>query len=943
MSWDTVRVRLLGPVDVVVDGVTQPLSGLRRKTVLAVLGLRADETVSTDRLIDIVWGEHPPATAANTLQSHVSYLRGVLGSRSAIVARPPGYLLDLPAEATDVTLATDLIRQSEQESDHEQSAAHLRAALALWRGRALADVAGVPWLGEQGERLEDIRLDAVQALIDVRMAMGEHAQLIPELERMAEQHPFREHIHEQLMLALYRSGRQADALGAYQRLRQTISAELGIDPSPALRDLEVAILRQDDALDAPAARVIGALPVATTAPTWAVPAQLPLAVPTFTGRAVELGRLDAMLSGADRDRPTEPQAVTISVVSGTAGVGKTALAIHWAHQVASQFPDGQLYVNLRGFDPGGTILEPAEAIRGFLDAFAVPAARIPDAPDSQASLYRSVLATKRVLIVLDNARDDEQVRPLLPGAPGCLVVVTSRSQLGGLIATEDAQPINLDLPTDADAREMLTRRLGRRRVTEEPDAVRDIIARCARLPLALAVAAARAATNRELPLAKLALELHDTAAALDSFQSGDSLTDVRAVFSWSYRTLSSDAARLFRLLGLCSGPDIALAAAASLIGLPPRRVRPLLAELTRVHLVTEPTPGRFGFHDLLRAYAIEQARLHDTEATRSEAVHRVLDHYLHTGHAAALLLSPQREPLAVAAPQPGVMPEPLIDRSAAAAWFVAEHPVLLATVAAESAGFERHRWQLAWTLTSFLDRRGYWRDFLAVQTAGLEAAIRIADSRGQAHMHRNLGTVHVKLGNFEAADRHDRQALRLFEVVGDRIAQVHVHLSLAWVAEQQGNFAEALGHAQFAIPQYEMAGNRVGEAHALNILGWCHAKLGEYEPALGYCRRAIAVFDELGDRTGAAGTWDSLGFIHFQLGEHDRGADCFDEAVQIYRELGDRFNEADAYTSLGDAQRDIGNLDAARDAWREALAILEELGHPVAGDVRARLEVAPAR
>jgi len=348
-------------------------------------------------------------------------------------------------------------------------------------------------------------------------------------------------------------------------------------------------------------------------------------VASFVGRSGHLRALDALL----QDQGAAPTAVVISAIAGMAGVGKTALAVHWAHRVAGRFPDGQLYVNLRGFDPGGAGLDPGQALHGFLEAFGVPPARIPEDLAAQSGLFRSLLAGKRMLVLLDNARSAEQVRPLLPGSPGCLAIVTSRDKLAGLVATEGARPLALDLLTAADARDLLARRLGADRVAAEPAAIACIIAACARLPLALTIAAARAATSPTFPLAAIAAELREAASALDPFDAGESATDVRTVFSWSYRALSAPAARMFRLLGLHPGPDVAVTAAASLAAVPPGQARALLAELTRAHLLAEHAPGRYAFHDLLRAYASELASAQECPADRASAVHRLLDHYLH--------------------------------------------------------------------------------------------------------------------------------------------------------------------------------------------------------------------------------------------------------------------------------------------------------------------------
>jgi DNA-binding SARP family transcriptional activator len=664
-----------------VDGGSRPVHGLRRRAVLATLALHGGETVATSRLVDAVWGQTAPQTALNTLQSHVSYLRKVLGSKAAILARPPGYVLGLGGDGTDVQLAERLLRQGTRAADPVQGARDLRQALALWRGRPLADVAELAWLEEQAGRLDLLRQRVQRALSEARLAAGEHAELVPDLEQMVADHPLDEQIRGHLMLALYRSGRQADALAAYQRLRYTLAEELGIDPSQALRDLETAILRQDSSLDAPTAAVT--LPALPAAP---VPAQLPLTVAGFAGRGMELASLDAVPPQAAQSGTSGGASAVIAAIVGTAGVGKTALAVHWAHRVRGQFPDGQLYVNLRGFDRCGSAVDPGQALRGFLDAFAVPPERIPAGLDAQVGLYRSLLAGKRVLVVLDNARDAGQVRPLLPGSPGCLALVTSRNHLTGLVAAEGAFPLGLDLLTVSEAQDLLARRLGPDRVASEPEAVNEIIERSARLPLALTMAAARAATRPGFPLAVTAAELREATTILDPFDGGDLATNVRAVFSWSYCALSTDAARLFRLLGLHPGPDITIPAAASLAGIPSERARVLLAELARAHLVTEHSPGRYGLHDLLRAYAIEQAHTQDSDGAHDAAVGRILDHYLHTAHAAATLIDPYFAPVDPEPPQPGVIVGEPASADDALGWFMAERATLLAAVHMQGSG-----------------------------------------------------------------------------------------------------------------------------------------------------------------------------------------------------------------------------------------------------------------
>ncbi len=665
-----------------------------------------------------------------------------------------------------------------------------------------------------------------------------------------------------------------------------------------------------------------------------VPAQLPLDVHSFVGRDDQLARLDSILAMAGE----QPTAVVVSAVSGTAGVGKTALAVHWAHQVAEQFGDGQLYVNLRGFDPTGSTMSPAEAVRGFLDAFGVPPRRVPASLEARAALYRSLLAGKRVLVLLDNARGADQVRPLLPGAPGCLAVVTSRNQLTGLVAVEGAHPLTLDLLTRDEAQQLLARRLGVDRLAAEPRAVDEIIARCARLPLALAIVAARATIHPALPLTTLAAELHRTQGVLDAFAGDDATSDVRAVSSWSYHALDVEAARLFRLLGLHPGPDLPLRAAASLAGAPAAAARRWMAELTRAHLVAEHTPDRYALHDLLRVYAAELAHTLDSEADRRAAVHRVLDHYLHTALHAALLVEPHRAPITPVPPQPGVTAANLLDHEQAITWFTAEHFVLLAAIdQAARHGFDTHTWQLAWTLENFFDRRGHWHDLAATQHTALRAARRLADLPGQAHTHDGLARAYAQLGRYGDAHTHLEHALALFDDLGDHTAQARTHQIIGCVFGRQGRHREALSHAGQALDLSQAAGDRHGQANALNAVGWCHAQLGEYQQALTPCQQALPLLQELGDRHGQADTWDSLGYAHHYLGHHHQAITCYQHALKLYRRLGDRYLEAVTLSHLGDTHCAAGDPGAGRQAWQRAVDILDNLSHPDTDQVAAKL------
>jgi DNA-binding SARP family transcriptional activator/tetratricopeptide (TPR) repeat protein len=931
------QVRLLGPVDVVVGGAPRPVAGLRRKTVLAMLALHAGEVVSSSDLAGAVWGPATPPGAAVTLRSHISYLRTVLGAPAAILARPPGYVLDLAGDATDVRAAQRLLRQASQAADPGEGARCLREALGLWRGRPLAELAGLPGVQEQARRLDVLRVQAQRALIDTGLAAGEHAQLVPELEQMAAEHPLDEKICEQLMVALYRSGRRADALTVYQRLRHRLAEEMGIDPGQALDETHAAIVAQQ----APLAAAPKA-PVA--APPWAgqpVPAQLPPAVPGFAGRAAELASLDALLPPPDQSGLAGHTAVVVSAVSGTAGVGKTALAVHWARRVAAQFPDGQLYVNLRGFDPGGPPLRPGQAVRGFLGALGVPAARVPQDLQAQAALYRSLLAGKRVLVVLDNARDAGQARPLLPGTPGCLVIVTSRNQLTGLAATEGAYPLALDLLTTAEARDLLVSRLGASRVASDPRAADEIIQRCARLPLALALVAARAASSPDFPLAVFAAELREADRVLDAFDGGEWSIDMRAVFSWSYRALSTEAARLFRLLGLHPGPGISVPAAASMAGASPGQARALLTELARAQMLTEHKPGRYTCHDLLRAFAAELAHSLDTETGRRTVLHRMLDHYLHAAHAATIRLDPDVDTIALPPPvDPNwVPPAPAADYDAAWAWLATEQDVVLAAIdQAAAAGLNVHAWQLAWSMDTFLSRQGRWREQASVLRTAVAATRQLGDPAALGMMLRALTRACTELGRWDDAHASGEQALRLFTEIGDLNGQALTHLRLGAIHDRQGRPGEVIGHVHDALSLYRAAGNHTGQALALNNLGWVHACLGDHQQALTFCQQALPLLQQSGDQEGEAETWDSIGYAHHNLGSYRQAIAAYQAALKLIRATGGKSGEALILSHLGDTLHATASYDAARDALQQALAILSQLGHPDAGKIRAKLD-----
>lgn len=922
---------VLGPLRVTVGGRAIAIGSARQRAVLARLLRSANHTVSIPGLIDAVWGQHPARSAQNMLHTHLWRLRATLveNGEPRLLTEPAGYRLWVEPGELDLSSFEHLSRRGHDallRGDAARAAADLRTALGLWRGEPFADAAlHDDEQAAEVRRLDEARTVVLEDRIEADLVLGRHEALVDELQQLTLLHPLRERIAGQLMLALYRSGRRADALAAFARIRTLLARELGLDPGGDLRDLHHGILSADPNLS-------------TARPPLQdgdriVPRQLPTTPTYFAGRSAELSVLNGLLDQVGRGR-----SAVISVIHGTAGIGKTTLVLHWGHQNLARFADGQVYVNLRGFGPDALPVTPAEAIRGFLDALAVPADRIPRGLEAQAALYRSLLADKRILLVLDNARDIDQIRPLLPGSPTALTLVTSRNPLSELTAAEGASPITLNLLTTDEAHALLTRRLGAERTAAEAEAVGALIELCARLPLALSITAARAAVDPGLTVSGLVAELNDARGRLDALDVGDAATDLRAVFSWSYQHLTAPAARLFRLLALHSGPDISTAAAASLAGLAMADTLEVLGELTGAHLVSDGTPGRYAMHDLLRAYAVERAHTDDSRAERRAALHRVLDHYLHCAHAAALRVSPARTPIPLPPAQPGVTIEGFADDQRARGWLETEHPVLMAAInLADAAEFDTHACVLPWVLSNYFNQRGYWNDYLTIQHYTLAAARRLGDLPEQARAYRFLGSAHTRLDAYEDAHAALRSALDLQSRLDDVEGQAHTRLAVGALFHQQGDHRESLEYTRQSLTLFEAADHQSGQADALNAIGWLHSQLGEHEQALVHCRRALALHRRLGDRFGQAHTADSLGYAYHHLGRHTQALTCYREALGLYRTIGDRHSQATTLARIGDMYRAIGDSREAEKAWQQAVTMLDDMRSPGADEVRAKL------
>ncbi|MEJ2856713.1 MULTISPECIES: AfsR/SARP family transcriptional regulator [unclassified Saccharothrix] len=882
---------VLGSVAAYAGGRAADVGHARQQCVLVALLVDAGSVVPQDALVDRVWGPDASPRARNTLHTYVARLRRALPPGAVLERRSGGYRLVVDAEAVDLHRFRALTAAARSARHDEEAFALLDEALGLWRGEAFAGL-DTPWLTAVRTALDSERAAAELDHADLALRLGRHDEVLPRLLTRAQEHPLDERLAAQLITALYRAGRQADALGHYDLLRRTLADELGADPGPALRELHRQVLTADPALDRP-----------TGVP---VPRQLPSPPRLFTGRDDDLARLTKALDAGD--------GVPVSVVGGAGGIGKTWLALHWAHQHVDRFPDGQLHVNLRGFAPAGDPVPPSVAVRGFLDALGVPASAVPADPDAQSALYRSLVAGRRLLVVLDNAADSAQVAPLLPGSPTCAVVVTSRRRLPGLVAEHGAHTVELDVLDDAEARDLLARHLGADRVAAEPEAVAELLARCAGLPLALAITAARAAAHPSFPLAVWAAELRS--AGLAALDTGETALD--AVFSWSYRALPEETAAVFRLLGVVPGPDVSLSAAASLTGLPRARVAAVLRELTAAHLVQQHAPDRFRLHDLLRLYAAERA----AECPDSVAgQRRLVDFYLHTAFAMVRVTEPYRLPIELDEAVPGCVPDqPAGDEWE---WFAAEHQSLLAVqrLAAER-GWHKAVWQLAWTLDDYHFRQGLLADEYAVWQAGAAAAEVLSDHDVRTRAHRLLGYAADCLGRRDEALSHLRQALALAERADDLLAQAHTHYALARTLGDAGDPATALHHSEQSLALYRRLDDEVGVADALNAAGWHATHLGGHEDrARTLLGEALDLYTAQDNTAGVANTLDSLATLAHRTGRHADARDHYERALALLRELGHSYEEANTLERLGHVLSDLGEPAEARRTWREALRL----------------------
>jgi DNA-binding SARP family transcriptional activator len=958
------RCDLLGELAAADDaGARLPLPAAKQRIILAALLLRANTAVSREELIDAVWGTDPPPNAAAALRLYVTRLRRALGGAGArITATAAGYRIEVHGpEELDLAEAEDLREQARaaaQAGRWADASAWLRRAERLWRGPALADVPSDTLRRGQLPRLEELRLRITESRIEADLRLGRAGEVIGELRSLVADQPTRERLHALLMLALYQCGRAAEALECYRTLDAYLATELGMDPGPDIQRLHEAILRNDPALaapgdparaehapapagetsadpapaaPAPAAPAPAAPAPAAQAPAAPAPAgpapgdgtppepvvrnDLPRDISDFAGRGRELRALSAILDG---QRPGRP--VVICAIDGMAGVGKTALAVHAAHRMSDQFPDAQLFVDLHGHSPDREPLQPQAALEILLRSLGVPGAQIPAAADERAAAWRAALAGRRPLVVLDNAASVAQVRPLLPGAPGCLVLITSRQRLVGLEVTET---ISLEVLPRDEAMDMLARAAGADRIAADAAAAHRVLGLCGRLPLAVRIAAARLRSRPAWTVAHLAERLGVEQQRLSELHAGD--RSVAATFALSYQHLTQPQQRLFRLLGLCPGPAFDAYLAAALTGTALTQAEQVLEDLLDANLVEPVAPGRYRFHDLIRDHARATAEQRDPPEARQEALRRILDYYTQTVYVATPYITARRIEAPSLAYPPADAPV-FTGPDDALAWCESERPNLTAAVMyAEANGLDDACWQLAHCMWPFMRHRGYTGQWIMTLRAALAAATRLGDRKTTADTLRFLGIAYWETGQFEPAVDSYQRALEMYRALGDGAGEATCLANLAMVDVRLERYPEALGHHQRALDLYQVLGVDWGQANVLSSMGVVYVKLGQYARALDCNERALALYQACGDERCVAGILSNIGAVHLHLGRPGQALEHQHLAVATAERLGDRMLEGELLNDLADTCRAVGQQEEARSLYTRALRINSEV------------------
>ncbi|MFE5240902.1 MULTISPECIES: AfsR/SARP family transcriptional regulator [unclassified Streptomyces] len=960
------RFTVLGPVRAWRGGEPLPSGSPQQRALLAALLLREGRTATAAELIDALWGDDPPSQALATVRTYASRLRKTLG-QDTLVSESGGYAIRIPREALDLTLAQDLAAEAEKArgcGDRCQARALINKLLGLWDGEALASLPG-PHADTRRAGLEEWRLQLTETRLDLDLEVGCHAEAVSELTALTAAHPLRERLRELLMVALYRSGRQAEALAVYADTRRLLAEELGVDPRPELSQLQQRILQADEELARPADE-----PAPASAPVR--PAQLPATVPDFTGRTAFVRELGARLATA------EGSVMAVSALAGIGGVGKTTLAVHVAHQARPHFPDGQLYVDLQG--AGARAAEPETVLGAFLRALGTADSAIPDTLDERAALYRSALDGRRILILLDNAHDAAQIRPLLPGTAGCAALVTSRVRMVDLAG---AHLVDLDVMSPEEALQLFTRIVGDERVSTEREAALDVVAACGFLPLAIRIAASRLASRRTWTVSVLAAKLADERRRLDELQAGD--LAVKATFELGYGQLEPAQARAFRLLGLADGPDISLAAAAALLNLDLHAAEDVLESLVDTSLLESAAPGRYRYHDLVRLYARACAERDEHPPVERElALSRLLDFYLSTAAGVYALERPGERVLEhfSRTVHPGLTFQV---REAALDWLFSESSGLLACARQSAAsGMPRRAADLLMAVVDIGESGANSRQFATAATAVSEAARESGDARAEGRARTMLAHVLSVSGRFAAADTEAQQALELGRLAHDPVSLAQAPNQRGIIALYENRHTDAETHLTAALAAFRADGNKPGEASALCNLSRVHLATGRTASAVELAQMGVGIYETdasglalrlangkyaLGLALSGSGRTDlalatltdamsifrdsrqqlwhgmtlfRLAELHLAIRQPANAASHAEQALVILRGIGGEWRRGNVLVALGRALVGIGQTDRAQVCWSEALSIFEDLGSPEADSVRELLAPVPA-
>ena len=951
------RFSVLGPVRAWRGGEALPSGSPQQRALLAALLLRDGRTATASELIDAIWGEDPPSQALAAVRTYASRLRKIL-TANALVSESGGYAVRIRRDSLDLAVAQELATEAEKAraaGDRCQARVLINKSLGLWDGEPLANVPG-PYAENQRARLEEWRLQLLETRLDLDLEVGCHAEAVSELTALTAAHPLRERLRELLMLALYRSGRQAEALAVYADTRRLLADELGVDPRPELAKLQQRILQADAELARPSEEP-------APAPQVSRPAQLPATVPDFTGRASFARELGDLLATA------EGSVMAVSALAGIGGVGKTTLAVHVAHDSRPHFPDGQLYVDLQG--TGSRAAEPEAVLGAFLRALGTPDQAIPDSLDERAALYRSTLAGRRVLVLLDNARDAAQIRPLLPGTAGCAALVTSRVRMVDLAG---AHLVDLDVMSPEEALQLFTRIVGDERVSSEREAALDVVAACGFLPLAIRIAASRLAARRTWTVSVLAAKLADERRRLDELQAGD--LAVKATFELGYGQLEPAQARAFRLLGLAEGPDMSLAAAASVLALPLQETEDLLEALVDTSLVESAAPGRYRYHDLVRLYARACAERDEQPAETESALTRLLDFYLATAVRVFAIERPGDRLVDHVGPTAHTGLD-FADRHQAQDWLYAEANCILASARQASGGVRlRLATDLLWAAQDLAESGANSKLYETAALAVRDAARASGDVRTEARARTSMTNVHLVAGRYEQADEEAERAAELARSAADPAPVYWSDNDRGIIAFNQGRYPEAEEHLRRAREGSREDGNRPGEASALCNLSRIHLSTGRVAQAIAMAEQGVEIYDGIGHTLRLANARYALGVALTEAGRHAealeqllealerfetnrqrlwegtthfriaqahlsarrpaRAAQHAEQALAIGCIGGDR-TRANVLITLGRALAALGQADRARACWLEALALHEQTGAAEAEEVRGLL------